>query len=152
MARFALRILRLAVVMVLGIPGATVLELPASTPAAPGRAVLNLPGVSERPAAVFALDAPAISLPAAQLASPPSAIAGFAPGRSASGSVVSFEGITRTLAATRTPDIAGEIGPDDFVQVGAGAAFAIFNRTGGLTAGPSLLLSLIHISEPTRPY
>lgn len=142
MARLALQILRLAVVTVMAIPAATALELPAYTPAAPGRAVLTRPGVSERPAALYTLDAPALSRPAAQLASPPSARAGFGPALAASGIVVSYEGITRTLAATRTPDIAGEIGPDFFVQVGAGPSFAVFDRTGAILAGPALLRDL----------
>lgn len=142
MARLALRILRLAVVTVLGIAGSSALELPASTPAAPGRAVLTRPGVSERPAALYALDAPAISRPVAPLASPPADRVDVVPGQPVSGSLTSYEGITRTLAATRTPDIAGEIGPDVFVQVGAGASFAVFDRAGAILAGPALLRDL----------
>ena len=56
--------------------------------------------------------------------------------------VTSFEGISRTTVATVTPDILGEIGPDYFVQVSAGPAFAVFDRAGALLGGPALMRDL----------
>jgi len=120
-------------------PGAFGMPSPAE-PA--GRA----PGVFERPAALFHLDPPALSQPAAALPtlSPPGnpdlALAQRA--QPSSVVVTTFEGITRSVVSTATPDIAGEIGPDYFVQVGAGAAFAVFDRAGALLAGPALMRTL----------
>ncbi len=54
----------------------------------------------------------------------------------------SFAGITVTLVATNTPDIVGDIGPQYYVQAGAGSAFAVFDRAGALLSGPNLFRDL----------
>jgi hypothetical protein len=54
----------------------------------------------------------------------------------------SFAGITTTLIATTTPDIVGDIGPNYYVQAGAGTMFAVFDRAGALLSGPSRMRDL----------
>lgn len=146
MARLALWMVRPLLLMALGALWAQGSDPTALGIALPGEHADRARGVSERPAALFHLGAPALSPPASSLVSlSPSNGADLAAAQMAQPSSIlisSFEGITRTVVASVTPDIAGEIGPDYFVQVSAGATFAVFDRAGTLLGGPGLIRDL----------